>query len=58
MLFLMRNGKKKNTVKSNCYNLKLYFDWLQIAGLTYKTAVDKKSKTNKGILMNLTDFKL
>lgn len=58
MLFLLRNGKKKNTVKTNCYNLKLYFEWLQISGLTYKSAVDKKSPTNKGILMNLTAFKL
>lgn len=58
MLFLLRNGKKKNTVKTNCYNLKLYFEWLSISGLTYKSAVDKKSPTNKGILMNLTAFKL
>ena len=57
MLFLMRNGKKKNTVKNICHCLKLYFEWLKIAGLTYKTAVDKKSPTNKGIMLNLTAFK-
>ena len=57
MLFLARNDKSVNTIRNIARYLKLYFEWLKIAGLTYKTAVDKKSATNKGILMNLSAFK-
>lgn len=57
MLFLVRNNYSINSVRTICFHLKLYFEWLTLTGLTYKTAVNKKSDTNKGILINLSDFK-
>ena len=56
MLYMARNDKKVNTIKSVCYNLKLYFDWLSIVNMNYKDAVAKKSKDNKGIIENLSSF--
>ena len=58
MLYMARNDKKVNTIKSVCYNLKLYFDWLSIVNMNYKDAVAKKSKDNKGIIENLSSFKM
>lgn len=58
MLYVVRNDKKLNTVKNICYNLKLYFDWLSLKGLDYKSAVAKKSKDNEGIMANLSAFKM
>ena len=58
MRFLITNGNSYNTVISYCQRLKLYYEWLEVASLTYKTAVESKSATNKGIIENFIAFKL
>lgn len=58
MKHLIVNNNSKNTVKSYCYRLKLFYDWLSYAGLTYLTAIEGKSEKNKGLIENFTDFKL
>lgn len=58
MLFLCRNNYSKNTIQTICFNLKLYFEWLNLRNMTYIEAVSKKSDTNKGIIMNLSEFKM
>lgn len=58
MLYVVRNDKKLNTIKSICYNLKLYFEWLSLVGLDYKSAVARKSDKNNGIMANLSAFKM
>lgn len=58
MKYLIINNYSKNSVKSYCFRLKLYYEWLSYAGLTYLTAVEKKSKANKGVVENLSNFKL
>lgn len=56
MLFLARSKKSLNTIQNCAYSLRLYFEWLSSVNLTYKTAVESKSKTNKGAIMNLSEF--
>lgn len=58
MLFLVRTKKKNNTVKNVCHSLKLYYEWLNKVGLNYKTAVARKSDINKGVLLNLSEFRM
>ena len=58
MRFLITNGNSYNTVISYCQRLKLYYEWLEVASLTYKTAVESKSANNKGIIENFIAFKL
>ena len=58
MLFLVRTKKKNNTVKNVCHSLKLYYEWLNKVGLNYKTAVARKSDVNKGVLLNLSEFRM
>lgn len=56
MLFLARSKKSLNTIQNCAYSLRLYFEWLSLTGLTYITAVSHKSATNKGAVMNLSEF--
>lgn len=55
---LTTNNYSENTVKLYCYYLKTYYEWLSFAGLTYHSAVDKRSDSNKGLMENMTNFKL
>lgn len=58
MRYLLINNYSKNTIKNYCYHLKTYYEWLDYVGLDYHSAVAKKSENNKGIVENLTAFKL
>lgn len=52
------NNYSENTVNLYCYYLKTYYEWLSFVGLTYHSAVAKRSETNKGLMENMTNFKL
>lgn len=58
MRFLVIGDKSTNTVISYCQRLKLYYEWLNYAGLDYHSAVAKKSENNRGMISNFSNFKV
>lgn len=55
---LIINNYSENTVELYCYYLKSYYEWLSFVGLDYHSAVAKRSDSNKGLVENLTNYKL
>ena len=57
LLHLNQNGYSKNSIKTYAFHLMLYWEWLELNGLDYHTAIGVGTDNNATVIDNLGKFK-